>query len=341
MTTAIRNPAPQPLIDLAAGHRNVQYVRGAQKARGLIQFDPEENVEVGDTVTVNGVVFTAKAAAAYATGTVTYTTNFTADDTVTINGVAFTAKASGASGAEFNIGGSLSASLDALVTVLNASVNTSVDDATYSKSGTTILLITHDTLGTAGNAFTLAASVGTRSGATLSGGVAAASAVQFDVGTDTETTIDNLATSLNASVNASVSVATYAKGGDDDTLTVTYDTVGTAGNAFTLATDVASIVDITDTLELGGADDVFDLTENSVFYITTNDPHAAFVLADADEGRVVSIVLGVRNNSGNAVVTPANLAGGTTLTLDAAGEHAVMQFLGGEWRIIVNTSTLA
>lgn len=104
-----------------------------------------------------------------ATGTVTYSGNFSADDTVTINGVVFTAKASGATGNQFNIGVDLAASLTALAAVLNASVVAAVALATYSVSST-VLTITYDAFGAAGNAFTLAASVGTRSAATLAGG---------------------------------------------------------------------------------------------------------------------------------------------------------------------------
>lgn len=105
-----------------------------------------------------------------ATGTITFAANPSAGHTITLNGVVWTFRASGASGTETNIQGSLSLTLDQLVSDLNGSANTSIDDATYSKTGTTILTVTHDTAGAAGNAYTLAASNATRSGATLTGG---------------------------------------------------------------------------------------------------------------------------------------------------------------------------
>lgn len=116
------------------------------------------------------------AAGAAATGSITFSTQPAADSTITINGVVFTFKASGATGNQINIGATLSDTIDAIVTALNASVSTAVDDATYSKTGTTILTVTHDAAGLGGNAFTLAAgagSNGTVSGATLTGGTQA------------------------------------------------------------------------------------------------------------------------------------------------------------------------
>lgn len=112
------------------------------------------------------------AAAGSASGTITFSAQPAADSTVTINGVVFTFKASGATGNQVNIGANLAATMTALATALNGSADPSVDDATY-VGGATTLTVTHDTAGLAGNAFTLAAGVGsngTVSGATLSGG---------------------------------------------------------------------------------------------------------------------------------------------------------------------------
>lgn len=95
-----------------------------------------------------------------------------ADSTITLNGVAWTFKASGATGNQTDIGVSLEATLDALVSGLNGSADTDIDDATYTRLGDR-LVIEHDTASTAGNSYTLAASTasnGTVSAATLTGG---------------------------------------------------------------------------------------------------------------------------------------------------------------------------
>jgi hypothetical protein len=65
----------------------------------------------------------------------------------------------------------------------------------------------------------------------------------------------------------------------------------------------------------------------------------AMTLADGTEGQV--IYLKCVDASNNAVVTPANLADGSTLTFDAANEVAVLLFDGTNWQVITNTSTLA
>jgi hypothetical protein len=107
-----------------------------------------------------------------ATGDITFTVNPTAGHTITINGVLWTFVASGATTAQTNIGGSLTATLTQLATDLNASVNASITPATYSNSGGTKLGIVFDVVGGTGNAFTIASgnANGVASGATLSGG---------------------------------------------------------------------------------------------------------------------------------------------------------------------------
>jgi hypothetical protein len=104
-------------------------------------------------------------------GEITYSGNFSPEDTVIVNGVTFTAKGSGAAGNQFNIAGTLTLSLDALVTVLNASADAAVAKATYAKGGSTKLTVTYDAYGAAGNAFTLGGSVGTKSAVTLADGL--------------------------------------------------------------------------------------------------------------------------------------------------------------------------
>lgn len=113
------------------------------------------------------------AAEAAATGSIVFSAQPAAESTITINGTAFTYKASGAAGNQIDIGANLGATMTATASVLNASVVSGVAEATYSTSGGTTLVVTHDTLGPGGNAFTLAAqaaSNGTVSGATLTGG---------------------------------------------------------------------------------------------------------------------------------------------------------------------------
>lgn len=65
-----------------------------------------------------------------------------------------------------------------------------------------------------------------------------ATTAQTNIGGSLAATLTQLATDLNASVNASITPASYA--GTATKLTVTYKTVGAAGNAFTIASGNAN-----------------------------------------------------------------------------------------------------
>lgn len=96
----------------------------------------------------------------------------TENDTITVNGVVFTFKATPVLGTDIDIKLTASAQATETAVVLNASVNALVSVATYAADVADVDVV-YDTLGVAGNAFTLAKS-GTDisvSGAVLSGGV--------------------------------------------------------------------------------------------------------------------------------------------------------------------------
>lgn len=127
MPASQRSPAPRPAQDAGAGRINAGSVSTQKKAEGSIVF----------------------------------AANLVANDVVTVNGVAFTAKATGAVGNQFNIDTTLTLTLDALVTVLNASAVAAVALSTYSKVGATTLKAVYDLNGEAGNLVTLAATTAT------------------------------------------------------------------------------------------------------------------------------------------------------------------------------------
>ena len=124
----------------------------------------------GAPIAYTGTSATSTAGVA-ATGTITFADNPTATDTITVNGTSFEFVASGATGNEINIAGTLPLTLDNMLTVLNGSTVAGVALATYTEDGIDELTITYDTLSTAGNLFTLAASSDTPSAATLAGGL--------------------------------------------------------------------------------------------------------------------------------------------------------------------------
>ena len=82
------------------------------------------------------------------------------------------------------------------------------------------------------------------------------------------------------------------------------------------------------------------LTEPSQLNID-DASNVAFTLADGDETQRKLIYMTGKADTGNAVLTPANLTGGTTITFDTVGEYALLRFLAGSWVVVATTATVA
>jgi len=65
----------------------------------------------------------------------------------------------------------------------------------------------------------------------------------------------------------------------------------------------------------------------------TSATHAG-ALADGVAGQIKMILNTSTSGTNNVVITPDNLAGGTTITLDAPGESAVCIFKASKWYVI-------
>ena len=109
-----------------------------------------------------------------ASGTYVFTGNPAADDTITVNGVVFTFKAAVTGANQILIGADQDATGVNTAAALEASTDDRVSMADYAfNAGTNTLTITHKSTGAGGNGFTIAenSTAITVSGATLSGGV--------------------------------------------------------------------------------------------------------------------------------------------------------------------------
>lgn len=144
----------------------------------ILVNDPGTGYAVNDTVTLAGGTFSVAAVAkvtaiaSYAAkGSITFSVQPNDGDTITLDGTVWTFKSSGAAGAQTNIGLTLGATLAQLVLDLNASADVNVVLASYA-ADTTQLLVSYKVAGTGGNAYTLAASVAIVSAGTLLGGTA-------------------------------------------------------------------------------------------------------------------------------------------------------------------------
>jgi len=325
--------APGFVQAVAAGRSSepVGYAAGANRAVASL------------TLTSNYAVATA------AVATLTPESNFDADDTITINGEVFTCVASGASGAEFNVGGTLALSLAALVIAANASVVAGTALATYSENDVSFVA-TLDAAGTTGNAFTLEtdkvdvevtptavgglnASTVTVNGTAFTAKASGAAGNQFNVGVSIAASQTALATVLNASVVSGVAEATYLAAGA--VLTATVDIGGVDGNDFTLATTATGTV----VAAAGGAD--LALPDTIYHYFDSSQAVDQYYdLAEGDEGTRRVVALRSKSGAGGAVVR-ADFDGGTTITFNTAGEYAILEYVIGQWVVVKNTGDLA
>ena len=142
--------------------------------------NPGENYALTDTVSFGGP-------GAYASGNITFSTIPHNGDTITLNGQVWTFVTSSPGANETAIGTSLATTLTQLSYDLAASSDADLIVANYSVNSTQ-LLITYGTAGSGGDAYTLAASVATPSGGTLTGGGSGTSPTgTLDVGPETGT----------------------------------------------------------------------------------------------------------------------------------------------------------
>ncbi len=75
-------------------------------------------------------------------------------------------------------------------------------------------------------------------------------------------------------------------------------------------------------------------------YLTTINTDAggdAFTLANGTKVGQLKKILLVIDGGGNGVVTPANLAAGTTITFDDATDYVVLVWGGAEWFVVENS----
>ena len=106
-----------------------------------------------------------------ASGSIAFAANPSPGDTITLNGAVWTFVSGTPSGNESLIQTTVIQTLDQLTGDLNASADAQIAKCSYSRpTGTQTLAITFDTAGPTGNSFTLAASAASASSPTLTGG---------------------------------------------------------------------------------------------------------------------------------------------------------------------------
>ena len=210
--------------------------------------DGGQGFSPGDTIAFNG--------AGFAGGAIDFTVsgNPSNGDTITLNGVVWTFVTSITGGNQTAIQGTLAATLTALAANLSASGNANLVVANYTNS-TTALNISYNTAGTVGDAYTLAASAAQPSGIPASGTLSFASnptnaqtiilngvtwtfvssgatGDQTNIKANRQLTMAQLVADLNASATAGIAVASY--GAVAPLLFITYGNASAAGDSYTL-----------------------------------------------------------------------------------------------------------
>jgi hypothetical protein len=162
------------------------------------------------------------------------------------------------------------------------------------------------------------------------------SSTQALIGSDLAESLANMVTTLNASVNGSVSPATYEAypntlDASANQIRVSYDTAGTAGNAYTLATNVTGATVSGSTLSGGAIGDlatgsiVFTInptdgqkiTLNGTDVVFADTPSAGQVQIGGDLATTLASAKTLLNASANAQIAKNvyDVTGGTRLTL--------------------------
>lgn len=218
---------------------------------------------------------------AQASGSITFSGNPAANDTVTVNGTLITFVASSPIGSQVVIGLTAEDSFQNLLTFLQQSLDTNIEQANYASVVDLVIAVTAKIAGTAGNSFTLAKSSSaiTVSGADLSGG-AQPSSVAFATSPASGTDISAML-KLTASTSQGLSVGFAA------------ETPVQCAEALAIASSVwygltfAAVVPITTAQYLDVCAFVEALAVTRMFGISTQDTNSESGLSTNDIGALV------------------------------------------------------
>ena len=129
-------------------------------------------------------------------------------------------------------------------------------------------------------------------------------------------------TATGAVAGATVTASGTVAGALLDATAATIDNVTVSGGLYLIGVQ---------TVAAGGTTTALDLTK-SVHHIDADGGGDIFTLADGVVGQIKTICMDTA--TGVATITPTNLAGGTSVTFNAAGETVILQFVDTQWYII-------
>jgi len=108
------------------------------------------------------------------------------------------------------------------------------------------------------------------------------------------------------------------------------DTEGSAvRNKFTI--EKGLILSGIETIAGGGTTTALDLTKTT-HSIDADAGGDIFTIAAGSEGQIITVAC--LSATGVATITPVVFTGGTSVTMNAAGETAIFQYIGSAWYVI-------
>jgi hypothetical protein len=348
--------------DKAEGTIQLASAQALVAANATIQF----NTALANVFSTGTITCASAVANTFSTGTVTCATAVQGN-TVTINGLVYTAvDGSPADFTEFSVDTGNNETATSLATAVNGDARSGTLGDVSASPSSAVVTLTSDQAGTAGDAVTLVSSGATLavSGATFSGGVNVDTATvngllytavagvksdntEFSIDTGDDETATDLADSItNDSRSGTLGDQTATS--STDTVTITTDVDGVAGDAVTLASNDGVTLAVSGATLSGGVDAdlivVNGLTytavagskaDNTEFSIDTSNDAAATDLADSitNDGRSGTL----DDVTGNATTDTVTC----TQTVAGVGGNATTLTSTGAGRVILSGATFA
>jgi len=75
---------------------------------------------------------------------------------------------------------------------------------------------------------------------------------------------------------------------------------------------------------------------SAITEVDASSSTGAISLADGNDGQIKTFINVSTSGTNNVVITPTNLRGGSTITLDAEGETVTLLFKNAKWNIIAS-----
>lgn len=168
---------------------------------------------------------------------------------------------------------------------------------------------------------------------TQTGAVAAAASITLGAGADligsasSDITINtDKFTVAGATGNTAVAGTLEVTGTLTQTGIATFNEAVVLGGTANGSTDGATVVPVDTLLDT---------------YVSNATDAIAATLADGSAAGQMKIIILTTHDTNDMVLTPANMANGSTITFDASGEYAMLVFDGTNWHVVSTNATVA